>query len=369
MTSGLDGMAAIIGVGFSPVARRTDRTLGDLALEAALDAVRDAGIDRATIDGCAGAIPVPGPGATYVDGIAEVSSRYMASALGLADPTWVMDVSGMIGGTVVASIHALASGLCRCVVITRALAAPATASDARPAKVAGAEQFTLPYGLGAAGGRFALWLQRYMHDHGATREELYRVAAQARASAQANPFAVWRGSKELALDEYLASRWLYQPMCLFDADMPIHGAGALVLTTAERAGDLSPRPAYITGYANAAHNLRAFEAAGIQPRDVQVAQLYDGFSPMVWLWLEKLGLCETGAAHRLAYQPELPALNTFGGALGEGRLHGMGHLREAALQAMGRADARGVPEVHHSLVQVGIPEDSWIFVMSPQPHR
>jgi acetyl-CoA acetyltransferase len=105
---------------------------------------------------------------------------------------------------------------------------------------------------------------------------------------------------------------------------------------------------------------------------VQVAQIYDGYSPLVFHWLEKLGFCSAGEAHqfvqggRIALGGSLP-LNTFGGALGEGRLHGMGHLREAALQAMGRGGARQVPGVSHSLVQVGIPERSWVLVLSAEP--
>jgi acetyl-CoA acetyltransferase len=117
-----------------------------------------------------------------------------------------------------------------------------------------------------------------------------------------------------------------------------------------------------------------FGLAGISPSDIDVAQLYDGYSPMVWLWLEKLGFCGVGEAHRraaggwLRAGGELP-LNTFGGALGEGRLHGMGHLREAVLQAMHRCGDRQIPAARHSLVQIGIPEQSWIFIFDSQPRR
>ena len=235
--------------------------------------------------------------------------------------------------------------------------------------MAGPEQFTIPYGLGAAGGRFALWLQRYMHEYGATREELFEVARIARENAQRNPRAIWHGAKPLTLDDYLTSRWVYEPMCLFDADMPVTAAGAFVMTTAERAQDL-PHAALLASY-GVNRPERVFAEAGITPADVQVAQIYDGFSLMVWNWLERLGFCGPGEAHaftqggRIARGGSLP-LNTFGGSLGEGRLHGMGHVREAALQAMGRAGDRQVPNVRHSLVQVGVPERSWVVIFTPR---
>ncbi len=234
----------------------------------------------------------------------------------------------------------------------------------------GPEQFSIPYGLGAAGGRVAIWLQRYMHDYGATRDELYEIARIARDNAQRNPLAVWRGAKPLEREQYREARWIYEPMCLYDADMPVTGAAAFVMTTAERARDLR-HAAYVASYGvNRAE--RVFAEAGIAPADVQVAQLYDGFSLMVWNWLEKLGFCGTGEAHaftqggRIAQGGALP-LNTFGGALGEGRLHGMGHVREAALQAMGRAGERQVPNVHYSLVLVGVPERAWSVILTPDP--
>jgi acetyl-CoA acetyltransferase len=151
--------------------------------------------------------------------------------------------------------------------------------------------------------------------------------------------------------------------------MPVSGAVAFVMTTADRALH-APHAAYLSSFAvNDARRL--FEGAEILPKDVQVAQLYDGFSLMVWDWLERLGFCAPGEAHtftqngRISRNGPLP-LNTFGGALGEGRLHGAGHVREAALQAMGRAEQRQIEGVQHSLVQVGVPERSWMLIFAPR---
>mgnify|MGYP001594291339 FL=1 len=102
-----------------------------------------------------------------------------------------------------------------------------------------------------------------------------------------------------------------------------------------------------------------FDAAGIGRKDVGVGQIYDGFSHFVWYWLEQLGFCGPGEAHnyiqngRIGMGGELP-LNTFGGSLGEGRLHGFGHVREAAYQIMGRAGERQVPDAKHCVVAVGV---------------
>ena len=363
---------AVVGLGSTPIARHSDRSLGDIAIEAALSAIADAGLTRDHIDGYVGSPGAPNPGAAHADGLDEVSCRYMAAVLGLSNARWYTDVDGMATGMLAAAAQALIAGTCRYVVGVRALYNPKGRrySESRAAAAPGPEQFSLPYGLGAAGGRFALWLQRYMHEYGATREELFEVARIARDNAQRNPLAVWNGAGALTLETYLDARWVYEPMCLFDADMPVTAAGAFVMTTADRAKDL-PHAAYLAAYGvNRAE--RVFSEAGIAPADVQVAQIYDGFSLMVWNWLERLGFCGTGEAHaftqggRIAHGGALP-LNTFGGSLGEGRLHGMGHVREAALQAMGRAGARQVPNVRHSLVQVGVPERSWIAIFSPDP--
>lgn len=368
------GQVAIVGIGSTEVVRHSDRSLGRLAVEAALAAIADAGLTRDDIDGYVGSPAAPNVSAVHADGLDEVSSAFMAGALGLKDATWCVDMEGMATGMVVAAAQALASGTCRYVVAVRALYNPADRhySLATSEVAGGPAQFTLPYGLGPGGGRFALWLRRYMHDFGATRADLFEIARAARRNARLNPLAIWRAGDDLSLDDYMQARWICEPMCLFDSDMPVTAASAVVLTTADRARDLPHKPAYVASFANVVSPRRVFDQVGIGPADVQVAQIYDGYSVMVWNWLEKLEFCGLGEAHqftkggRIELGGELP-LNTFGGALGEGRLHGMGHLREAALQAMGRAGPRQVPDVRYSLVQVGIPERAWTILLSSAP--
>jgi acetyl-CoA acetyltransferase len=365
---------AIVGVGYTPITRYSERSLGSLAVEAALDAIRDAGLTRDDIDGYVGSPAAPNVSAAHFDGLDEISSGFMVNALGLKEPNWVMDVDGMATGMVVAAAHALIARACRYVVAVRALYNPPDRQYSRVTDdvAGGPAQFTLPYGIGPGGGRFALWLQRYMHDYGATHDALFEIARVARLHAQHNPVAIWRGKGELTIEEYRSARPIYDPMCLYDSDMPVTGAGAIVLTSAERAHDLRHHPAYLVSYANATRPERVFETAGVRPGDVQVAQIYDGYSPLVWNWLEKLGFCGRGEAHaftgagRITLGGVLP-LNTFGGALGEGRLHGIGHVREAAIQAMGRGGPRQVPDVRYSLAQVGVPERSWILLLGSEP--
>jgi acetyl-CoA acetyltransferase len=356
---------AVIGVSATPIERHATRSITEIALGAVFSALDDAAMTLDRIDGYVGCPDAPNPTAAHADGFDEVSCRFMVANLGLKNASWYQDVEGMSTGMMVAAAHALAAGTCSYVVGLRALYNPHdrrySASDA--ARVAGPQQFKLPYGLGAAGGRFALSLQRYMHEYGATREQLFEVARIGRRNAQRNPLAIWNGAAELALDEYLGARFIYEPMCLFDADMPVSGAVAFVMTTADRAAH-APHAAYLSAFA-LNEPRRLYEAAGVTPKEIGVAQLYDGFSTMVWDWAERFGFCERGEAPVFVQRDALP-LNTFGGALGEGRLHGAGHVREAALQAMGRAGARQVPGVSHSLVQVGVPERSWMLIFRPE---
>jgi acetyl-CoA acetyltransferase len=210
--------------------------------------------------------------------------------------------------------------------------------------------------------------QRYLHLSGGRRESMATLAVNQRRNANLNERA-WFRDTPLSEEDYLNSRFIAEPLCLFDCDIPIEGCAAFVLTSAERARDLKNPPAYIAACAqNTAAGRRAnisyilddymacgatlagqlWRDSGLGPEDMRAAQLYDGFSPSTYYWLEAAGFCPQGEAHsfiqggRIAIEGELP-VNTFGGSLSEGRLHGMGHLAEAALQVTGRAGQRQVP--------------------------
>jgi acetyl-CoA acetyltransferase len=356
---------AIVGVGYTPVVRHAQRSLGAIAMDAALDAIQDAGLTRDDIDGYVGTPWGPAVAGIQPDGVGQISAAYLAGALGLKELRFSVDIVGLPSSALEIAVHALYGGLCRYVLLLRAMYNPPDVRQGAGGthRPAGPAQFTQPYGLAGGGPQFALGLQRYMHEHGATREELFAVVKAARTHACLNPVAYWYG-KALTLEDYLNARWIYKPLCLLDCDLPVTTAGALILTTAERARDLPHRPAYISGFAGTAPDRETvFELAGIERGEVDVAQIYDGFSPFVWYWLEQLGFCDTGEAHaftqggRIELGGELP-LNTAGGNLGEGHFQGFGHLREGAMQIMGRCGERQVQGARHCLVAPGQPTGS-----------
>ncbi len=375
MSSARSDGVAVVGVGSTPIERRGERNLLDLACDAALAAVADAGIGIEQIDGYAGTPYAPNPGLPSADGIDEVSGALVQSTLGFA-PLWSVDLIAMSAATLVEAQHALLAGECSYVLVLRAIrdaprpAAGESAVDGAPAPPAyGREQFRVPYGLGPGAARHALWWARYMHEYGARRSDLYEVVAAGRRHARLNPLAIWR-DRDLSAEQYYAGKWVVEPISLYDCDMPVSAAAALVLTTRDRARD-HEHVAHLVGTGSGARPERAFDAAGITPGDVQVAQLYDGFAPFVVLWLERLGFTDRGGAvdfvrdRRMTLDGKLP-INTFGGSLGEGRLHGAGHVREAVLQAMGRAGDRQVADVRHSLSLVGVPENATALIFAPE---
>lgn len=364
------GKTAIVGIGFSRLARHTQASLASLAFEACYAALADAGLDARRVDGLATFPDAPYAGASRRDGIDIVSVNTFLKHFPLApEVRWYAEIDqGMIASAVIEGVNALIAGMASYVLVWRAMHQPAGTYGRVPTRTAaGDAQFWLPYGQGAAYQWHALAYQRYLHRFGARREAMATLAVTQRRNANLNERAYFR-DVPLTVADYLAARFIAEPLCLFDCDIPIEGCAALVLTTAERARDLRNKPAYIAAcaqntsgalspisyilgdYMEAGGTLagQLWKDAGLGPRDMRAAQLYDGFSPSVYYWLEAAGFCPQGEAHafiqdgRIALEGELP-VNTFGGSLSEGRLHGMGHLAEAALQVTGRAGPRQIP--------------------------
>lgn len=358
----LRNQTAIVGIGSTPMVRHADKPLTFVAADAALAAIKDAGLTPDDIDGYFGSPTAPNRSAVHVDGVDEISSGLMVSALGLKNMAWAADVRGLPPTAVAHAAQALHSGVCNYALVLRGMYNPTGVrySQISASRIDGFEQFTVPYGLGGAGGRHSLWLRRYMHETGATKEEQYALAKAERESALRNPIAYWYGHGPLSKEDYLNARRVYEPMCLFDIDIPVTAGGALVMTTAERARDLPHQPAYVAGFTSTRlPGKRIFEVSGIPRESLKLAMLYDGYAHFVYYWLEELGFCGKGEAHnfiqdgRIEQGGVLP-LNTFGGSIGEGRLHGFGHVREAAYQVMGRAGERQVPDADACVVAVGV---------------
>jgi acetyl-CoA acetyltransferase len=217
------------------------------------------------------------------------------------------------------------------------------------------EKWTVPYGIGYPS-HAALVMHRYMAESGATREQLAQIALVARRNAAGNPAAVYR--EPMTLDDYLNARMISDPLCIYDCDVPVDGSVAFVVSRAGTTGlDPSKTISFqslgsASGFDEAAEMM--WSRTDLKPSDVDVAQVYDGFSIYAVRWLESLGLCprnETGAfvdgGHRIARGGELP-INTGGGQLSGGRLHGYGALYEACAQLRGGGGDRQVhprPEI------------------------
>jgi acetyl-CoA acetyltransferase len=361
---------AIAGYAHTQVVRHADRPLGAQAVETARAAISDAGLRLDQIDGFVSSSLLPSAGGQAAeDGISTVSSAWLAQHLG-AEPRYVagFDGIGQITGSVGMAVNAVASGAADYVVLHRALHNPAGKYHANPMRQAhGAMQWTAPQGFFGPLAMIALPYNEYLQRYGATREAMAAVVVEARKNGARIPWSYWH-DRPLSTDEYLQAPSLFDPVCRYDCDIPVDGVAAFVFTSAERAKDLPHSPVHVAGYASGtparrrlplhwplddivdggAHMARRLWAsAGITAKEVDLPQVYDGFSPFVWLWLEVLGFCPQGEAHRFVESGgidsdrpgAIPALSG-GGALGNGRMHGIPQMLECYLQLARRAGDR-----------------------------
>lgn len=360
---------AIIGFGTSELVKSSPRGIAAFALDAAVSALTDAKLSRDDIDGYVGAPFATNAGSPHAEGGDEISLKTVAGLMGLR-LTWGADLYRRYPTDMVAAAaHALIAGSSRFVLGLRAMyALPGGGYGTGAANDAfGAQQFTRPYGFDTLGARFASRSWAYMARHGLTRDDLFAIVDLSRRNAADNPDALWR-DKPLERDAYMAARMIAEPHCLYDCDMPVCGAQAFVMCRGEDV-PTSAAPAWVTGWSGFGKPEALWDMSGRSAADLTSAQLYDGFSSMVWEWLDGFGITEPGKAAAFirdghgARDGKLP-INTFGGALGEGRMHGMGHLREAYLQATGRAGARQA-RPGPALAHVGPFDDSSFVLLEP----
>jgi acetyl-CoA acetyltransferase len=228
---------------------------------------------------------------------------------------------------------------------------------------------------------YAAWAGRYIHEYGATKERFGRIAINDRSNAARNPIAIMRDP--MTMDDYMHARMVREPLCMLDMDVPVDGADAFVLTTAERARSL-PQPSVLIHVATAGlvgentedqlHSLSHHgqhvvikalrERSDIWLDDVDVYLPYDGFSIITLGWIENTGWCGPGEAGRfiadnwdeeggrIMIDGRIP-VNPHGGSLSEGATRGTGHLREAVLQLRGQAGDRQVPGARVALLTPG----------------
>ena len=371
--SDVEQRAVISGIGQSAVGRRLGRTGLDLTIEASLKAIADAGLTAADIDGLAtypGAFPMPpgfsGPGSPDVQDALRLSVNWHRGGIeGSAQLTAIVD-----------AVLAVASGLCRHVLVYRTVTESTAQgqggregiglSGGGPPKMGGSLQWSIPFRAYSAANWLAMNAQRHMHEFGTTSEQLAQIALNGRRNAQRNPNAVYRDP--MTIDDYFAARMITTPFRLFDCDAPVDGSTAVIVSAVDHARDvdhpvarfeavgtaLRGRPSWdqfddMTTMSARDAAASMWERTDLTPADVDIAELYDGFSFLAMTWLEALGFCGRGESGpfveggtRIALDGELP-VNTHGGQLSAGRLHGFGFVHEAVLQLRGEAGDRQVP--------------------------
>ena len=386
---------AVSGVGYSKVSRMADIPLAAHALEAVKGAVADSGLQMSDIDGLATYPELPATGHAEVDGISVVSVNCMMAMLKLPALTWHIQVGTTnIGGAVQQAVNALLAGVCKYAVVWRAMHNPrGTYQNLPGAYAAGATQFTAPYGFGGPGqgdGRrvHALVGEEWSkpREDGHARGD----AAQAHAAQSACVFS-WHAADARGLFRLPHGRVSVLPVRLrhpgarrgrHRADDGGPGEGPetdprisrrLRPAIAFRGGRPYRQVIERDGSCGSSSAKLTWERSGFSPKDVDVAQIYDGFSASVIYGLESYGFCKEGEAldfiqdGRIELDGELP-LNTFGGSLGTGRIHGLWHIIEGALQASGRAGTRQVKDVNVSFVGASAPivtGTTFIFVREP----
>ena len=386
---------AIVGAAQSPFQRRTDVPLGALTLRTCLAAIADAGLEPAQIDGfTTGAIFPSSAGLSLVDGVHIVTSYWLVQQLG-AEPRWLCGFQGVgqIPGSVILAAGAIASGAADYVVMHRAMFNPPTAYHENPMTEApGLAQWDAPQGLWGPPSEMALAYMEYQQRYGATRKDMANVVVEARRNGAQIPWSAFAG-RPITVDDYLESRMIAEPMSVLDCDMPVTGVGAFVLTSAERARDLPHNPVYVAGWAQgrwrspaSAHYFtlddmveggsrvaaKLWENSGLHRDDVDVPQLYDGFSPFIYFWLEALGYCPRGEAFRFVGDggirtgTGLPVLSG-GGALGNGRMHGVPQMLECYLQLSRRAGERQLPQAEVGLACQAAPNFGGVVAYTSEP--
>jgi acetyl-CoA acetyltransferase len=340
----------------------------ELAGKAVLAALADAGLTVDDLDGFA----------LYSVGF---DTSLFAQWLGVPDVRFTAMLTGGGGGaagSVGLASAAITSGMAECVVSVMTLqqasnrfgasyaprgSGPSATYSAPPSPEG---NFVQPSGLMAPGQMFAVLAQRHMHLYGTTREHLCEVALSTRANAVRRPTSLMQ--QPLTRDEYFAARMISDPLCLYDFCLECDGAVAVVTTSAERARDLQQPPVYVMASAHGGHGRwgqaitwmgmpddefassghrpvarRLYEMAGVGPDAVDVALLYDHFTPMVIMQLEDYGFCGIGEGGpfvgdgNIRWPDGALPVNTHGGNLSEAYIIGMTHVMEAVEQLRGTA--------------------------------
>ncbi len=381
MSGELKDKTAIVGIGWTEYTKNSGVSVLTLALRAAKRAIADSGLETKDIDGVV----------TFALGD-SVGAAMVATHLGLPVLHHLTDISsgGSAGCLVIArAAMAVATGQANNVLVFRAMngasgvsysagdrtairAATGAGSDAEP-------QFLAPYGALLAQQYFSWLTRRHMIKYGTTTKQLGAVAISTRKHACLNERAMMRSP--MTWEDYEKSPWICEPLRLFDCCLTSDGACALVVTSAERARNLKHPPVYITAAAEGSGPYSRggmwanylpdhaecyakyvapllWQRAGMEPKDIDIAEIYDCFTYSVICQLEDFGFCKKGEGGpfveggRIGLGGELP-VNTHGGLLSEAYIHGLNSAVEAVSQLRGEAGARQVKAAETALVTAG----------------
>lgn len=353
---------AIVGLGATPYYKRGQsepRSMQELVGEAILNALDDAGLSIRDVDGL-----------SYYMGGHYASTDALAETMGIPEVRYTATLTGGGGGSaghVGLASTAIITGMADVVVCVGAI----QQTKARYGQIMAAlaptpdTAFYSSSGLVGPGHLYSMLARRHMHRYGTTREHFAEVAMSFRANALTHPLSIMK--KPMTLDDYFATRMIADPLCLFDFCLETDGAIAVVVTSAERARDLKQKPVYVSGcahggagawgraigsmqmpddiFASSGHRSivkRLYDEAGVGPKDVDVALIYDNFSFLVLMQLEDYGFCPIGesgpfvADGSIRLGGSLP-VNPHGGQLSNSYIVGSTNLREAVEQLRGVA--------------------------------
>ena len=382
----LRGKVAIVGAADTEVGKVPHLGATALCVDAARRALEDAGITKDQVDGLVTCNSMAEPYMYHAEAIAEYLQIF---------PRYCISV-GAGGGTTFSILHhaasAIATGVCDTVLISMADSLRTGLSREQAMSLqssTGHPQFEIPYGP-TVPAYYALIARAHMETYGTTPEQLAAVAVSGRKYAALNPNAQMR--EQISVEDVLSSRMIADPLHLLDCSLVSDGGAAVILTSADRAADFPHHPVYVLGageghgheHVSQAQSLttsaavdsgrRAFEMAGLVPKDIDVAELYDCFTPVVLIELEDLGFCEKGEAGAFVEAggtaPDGPLpMNTHGGLLSHchpGHPGSMFALTEAVAQLRRQAGARQVKNAEVALVhgQGGIMSSHATLILS-----
>ena len=377
--SSLADKASIVGIGATDFSKDSGRSELRLAAEAVQAAVADAGLEPSDVDGLV---------SFTMDTNTEIA---VARAAGIGHLNFFSRIhygGGAACATVQQAAMAVATGVAEVVVCYRAFNersgmrfGQVNTALVQQVNSSGTDNaFSYPHGLSTPAGFVAMVARRYMHEFGATSEDLGRVAVVDRKHAAVNPAAFFYG-KPITLADHQASRYIAEPLHLLDCCQESDGGQAIVVTTPERARDLPHKPVSIAAAASGTGpdqyimtsyyrpelaglpemgivGDQLWNQSGLRPEDMDMAVLYDHFTPYVLMQLEELGFCGRGEAKDFVREPgalevggRLP-LNTHGGQLGEAYIHGMNGIAEGVRQLRGQS-VNQVPDAEKLIVTAG----------------